>query len=90
MLEVNQMLSRIRERINATIAAAIGSVAFLGCGLIFSLYLAPQQKLEARATEHLPIMDGLSVTQAMAGDEVLITGRLKDNPILVEGKNYVA
>ena len=53
-------------------------------------YFAPQQKLEARAVERLSIMDGESVSQANLGDEILITGRLVENPILVESKNYVA
>ena len=84
------MLFRIREWINTTIGALIGSIAFLGCGLVFTFFLAPQQKLEALKLSRLPIMDGLAVSQANTGDELLITGKLSDNPILLDGKSFVA
>ncbi|MFH1636563.1 MAG: hypothetical protein ABIG63_21490 [Chloroflexota bacterium] len=83
------IFSRIRERIGAVIAALIGSVALLGCGLLFALVLAPQQKLEARRIEAMLLMDAGAVTAASAGDDILITGRLEDNP-LVDEAGFVA
>jgi len=84
------LFSRIRERIGTAIYAVIGAVALLGCGLVFTLFLAPQQKLEARRIELLALMDASSVVGAAAGDEVLVTGRLADNPVIYEGGDYVA
>ncbi|MBU1662265.1 MAG: hypothetical protein KKD28_12435, partial [Chloroflexi bacterium] len=83
------IFSRIRERIGAVIAALIGSVALLGCGLLFALVLAPQQKLEARRIEAMPVMGAGAVAGAAAGDDILITGRLEDNP-LVDEAGFVA
>ena len=79
----------LRERFGRVIWVVIGSIVLLGCGLLFALILAPQQKLEARRIERLPMMDATTVTQAAAGDELLITGRLVDNPILLDDEDFV-
>lgn len=70
----------IRERIGMVIGAGIGAVALLGCGLLFTLVLAPKQKLAARQLERMPTMDADFVATASAGEDILITGRLRGEP----------
>ncbi len=84
------IFARMRERIGSAVAAVIGSVALLGCGLFFALFLAPQQKLEARRIERLPVLDAANLDQSAPGDEVLFTGHLEDNPSILEDENFVA
>ena len=81
---------RIRERIGAVIATVIGSIVLLGCGLLFILFLAPRQKLEARRIEKMPIMDANIVESMKPGEDVLFTGRLQNNPEIVEGQKFIA
>jgi len=71
----------MRERLGNIFGAVIGSIALLGCGLLFALVLAPQQKLEARRIERIPIMDAGVVSSAPAGEEILITGRVEGEPL---------
>ena len=79
------IISSIRERIGAAIAAVIGAIALLGCGALFAFVLSPQQALEARRIERMPLMNATDVAEAPAGKEVLVTGRLADNPLMDEG-----
>jgi hypothetical protein len=81
---------RIRERIGSAIAVVIGSVALLGCGLFFTLFLAPQQKLEARRIERLPLVAAAAIEQSAPGDELLFTGHLQGNSPARIGENFVA
>ena len=84
------IFGRIRERIGAVIGAVIGSILACLCGLLFTFYLAPQQKSEANRIEKMPIMDATGVNNAPSGEDVLFTGRLADNPLVVEGDEFVA
>jgi len=47
--------------------------------------LSPQQELEARRVERMPLMEAADVESAPAGEELLVTGRLADNPLVDEG-----
>jgi len=71
----------LRERFGRVIWVVIGSVALLGCGLLFALVLAPQQKLEARRIERMPVMDANIVVNTAAGEDVLVTGWLNAEPL---------
>ena len=84
------LFQSMRERFGRVLGAVIGSIALLGCGLLFAFVLAPQQKLEARRIEQLPIMDASMVIQAAAGDDVLVTGILVDNPVILAEDEFVA
>jgi len=79
----------IRERVGGVVWAVIGSVILLGCGLLFALVLAPRQKLEAQRIEKLPFMDATTVMQAVAGDDLLVTGLLVNNPVLMSDDDFV-
>jgi hypothetical protein len=83
------MFNRIRERITGVAAAIIGSVVILGCGLVFTFFLAPKQKIEAQRIDNLPLMDAAYVTKSSPGDVVLITGRLVDNPIIFQEGEFI-
>ncbi len=82
--------ARIRERLGRVVAAVLGAIALFGCGLFFSLYLAPQQKLEARRIEKLPLMDASTVAQAAPNDDIVVTGYLMDNPVVLLEDQFVA
>ena len=71
-----RIFSSIRERIGMVVGAGVGALALLGCGLLFTLVLAPKQKIEAQQIERMPIMDADAVADAPAGEEILVTGRL--------------
>lgn len=75
------IFASIRERIGNVIAAVIGSLVLLGCGLLFLLFLAPQEKLEANRIEKLPLMDAASVINSTPGDDILLTGVLHGQPL---------
>ena len=83
------IISAIRERIRAVIAAVVGSILFCICGTFLTFVMAPRQAIEANRVGNLPQMDAASVAAAAAGDDVLITGSLVDNEIVDEG-GYVA
>jgi hypothetical protein len=70
--------------------AVIGSIFLLGCGLLFALVLAPQQKLEAQRIEKLPFMDATTVMGAIDGEDLLVTGVLVNNPVLMSDDPFVA
>lgn len=80
----------LRERIGAVIASVFAAIAFCICGLMFTFFLAPRQALEARRIGNLPQMDASYVTAAAPGDDILITGSLQDNPLLLADSDLVA
>jgi len=75
----------VRGRINRVVASLIGAAFFLTCGALLAFVLFPRQALQARHVERLPDMAAEDVAFASPGDDILLTGRLEDNPILVEG-----
>jgi len=75
----------VRERLGAAGAAVIGAVFLLGCGALMTFVLSPQQELEARRIERMPLMEAADVGSAAVGEELLITGRLDDNPLMDGG-----
>ena len=83
------IFASIRERIGSVVAAVIGAVVLLGCGLLFLLVLAPKQKLQANRIEALPMMDASFVTSAASGEDILITGYIHGQPIPGAGQ-YIA
>jgi len=82
---VMYMLRNIRLRLNRIAAAAIAALFFGLCGALMVFVLFPQQALEARHIARLPDMSAEDVDTADPGDEVLVTGRLEDNPALIQG-----
>jgi len=79
------IFAAIRERIGMVIAAVIGAVVLLGCGAVLVFILAPQQKLEALHIEKMPLVDAGGAEAAAVSEELLVTGRLEDNPLMDEG-----
>ncbi len=84
------MFRSMKERFGRLFGAVIGSLALLGCGLLFALVLAPQQKLEARRIERLPIMAASTVMDAAPGEDILISGYLTGNPVVSAEDEFVA
>ena len=85
---MNLLLS-LKERMGKAIGAVIAGILMLLCGSLLAFVFSPMQALEARHVDQLPPMDAGSVEAAAAGDELLLTGRLVDNPLQEEG-GYVA
>lgn len=82
------LFSSLRERIGAAVAAVLVAMCFCMCGLVFIFYMTPRQALEARRISNIPQMGADDVITTPAGDDILITGRLNDNPT-IDG-NFVA
>ena len=61
------IFASIRERIGSAVGAVIGAVFMLGCGALLAFVLSPQQALEARRIDKMPLMDAGSVAEAAAG-----------------------
>lgn len=83
------IFASIRERIGSAVGAVIGAFFLLGCGAVLAFVLSPQQALEARRIEKMPLMDAGSVASAAAGEDILVTGWLADNPLMDE-EGFVA
>jgi hypothetical protein len=74
-------LFTLRRRVNRLLLAGLGALFFLSCGALLAFVLSPKQVLEARRIERLPVLKAEGVAAAVAGDELLVTGRLEDNAI---------
>ena len=83
------LMRTIRERIGAVIAAVLGAAFFCLCGAFFTFYLAPRQALEAGRIRGLPQQDAAYVDSAGPGADILVTGRLVDNPAPLEDRDLV-
>lgn len=87
---MNLLFSRIRERIGAAIAVVAIAVCFLGMGALLTFVISPQQALEWRRIERLPLATAGTVEAAAPGTEIVITGSLTDNGPALDGTAYVA
>jgi hypothetical protein len=76
------IVTSIRSRLNRVVGAAIGAFFFITCGAVLAFVISPQQALQARRIERLPHMTAEDVAVATPGDDVLVTGRLEDNPVI--------
>ena len=76
----------VRERLNLVFVALLGTVLLAACGALFAFVLSPGQALQARRIERMPDMTVEDVAALDHGDDVLITGRLEDNPIIAEDR----
>lgn len=79
----------IRGRIGQIVVTVIGTAFLMACGALLAFVLSPRQALEARHIERLPEMASEDVAVAAPGDDILVTGRLEDNPVITEG-SFVA
>lgn len=79
----------IRERIQAVIGLAIGTVLMFVCGGVMAFVISPQQALEWRRIEKLPVLDANGVAAATVGEEIVVTGILAGNDTLTD-EGYVA
>ncbi len=70
-------------------AATMGALALASCGALLAFVLSPGQALAARRMARMPFMDAGAVAAAASGTDVLITGRLSENPSLGES-DFVA
>lgn len=84
------IVQRARDRIGGVIAAVFAGIAFCCCGAALTFYLAPQQALEANRIKNIPQMDAAYVFQANPGVDLLVSGKLADNPTLLEEAGFVA
>jgi hypothetical protein len=75
------ILTAIRERIKAVIAAVFAAIFFCLCGVIMTFVMAPGQGLKARRIANLPQMDAQSVQNAAIGDDVLVSGILRSDTV---------
>jgi hypothetical protein len=87
---MNMLFGRIRERIGAAIGVAFAAACFLVMGIILAFVVSPQQALEWRRVQNLPLATASTVASAPAGTEIVISGTLADNPVALEGTEYVA
>ena len=79
----------LRKRMGRVIGTGIGALFLLGCGLIFTLLLAPRQKLEALRIERLPTLDAEDVGGVSPGEELMVTGYVRGDS-LPEVDQFVA
>ncbi len=86
---MNILLS-LRQRIGAVIASVLAALFFCGFGAFFAFVLAPRQAIEAQRISNLPQMDANYVASAPAGEDILVTGTLVDNPPLFDDSELVA
>lgn len=87
---MNLLFGRIRERIGAAIGVALLAVCFLVMGIIMAFVVSPQQALEWRRVQRLPVSTASTVESAPVGTEILISGTLTDNPAALADTDYVA
>ena len=86
---MNILLS-LRQRIGVVIASVLAAIFFCASGAFFAFVLAPKQAIEARRISNLPQMDASYVASAPAGEDILVTGTLMDNPPLLDDSELVA
>lgn len=86
---MNVFFGAIRERIQAVIGLVIGTFLMFVCGGLLAFVISPQQALEWRRIDDLPVLDANGVAAAAVGEEIVVTGILAGNdPLTNEG--YVA
>ncbi len=81
---MNIFFGAIRERIQAVIGLAIGTVLMFVCGGVLAFVIAPQQALEWRRIEKLPVLSANGVANAAVGEEIVVTGILAGNDALTD------
>jgi hypothetical protein len=84
------LLTTLRQRFRAVLAAFAGSAACCLCGALMAFVFAPAQALEAYRISRLPAMDAATVEAAAPGEAILITGVLADNAPVLEDAGFVA
>ena len=83
------LFAALRRRSRLVIGAAIAAALLLSCGALMILFYSPRQALLARRIDRMPDLDAPAIQAAPPGTELLVTGRLDDNPILDPG-DFVA
>lgn len=84
------LLTTLRQRSRAVLAAFAASAACCLCGALMTFVFAPAQAIEAYRISRLPVMDAATVEAAAPGDEILITGVLTGNAPVLEEAVFVA
>ncbi len=77
--------ARIRERITGVITLAVLSVGMFACGAVMAFIISPQQAIEWRRLDNLPVTTAGSFESAPEGTEMIVTGTLNDNTVFDNG-----
>lgn len=84
-MRVNLNVFNLRSRFNRIVLAGFGALFFAACGVLLAFVLYPKQALEAQRIDRLPALAAEDVAAAAPGEEILVTGRLEDNPSISPG-----
>jgi len=77
-------LSSVRQRIRSMLAIVAISLLCLLCGGLTAFGFAPAQAIQAYRISRMPVTeDGAQVAAAEMGEELLFTGVLRDNALLL-------
>jgi hypothetical protein len=76
------ILGALRNRIGGAIAAVFGAIMIFICGAAMAFWLSPQQALEWRRIQDLPVLDASGYYALEPGTQVAMTGVLEDNETL--------
>jgi len=83
-------LASIRRRLGAILGVFALSAACCACGATMTFVMAPRQALQAAQISRMPVMDEPALAGATVGDDVLVTGTLAGNHVLIDGPALVA
>ena len=84
------IFQQIKDRVGGAIAAVVAAILFCCCGAMMAFYLSPRQALEAKRIADLPQMDAAYVLSAEPGDDILVSGKLLNNPRVFEDSALIA
>lgn len=77
--------ARIRDRIAGVIALAVLSVGMFACGAVMAFIISPQQAIEWRRLDNLPVTTAGSFDSSPEGTEMIVTGTLNGNTVFDNG-----
>jgi hypothetical protein len=78
------ILGNIRQRVSGVVVGVIVAIGVFICGTLMAFVISPQQALEWRRIDGLPLVDGSGFASAAAETELVVTGRLEGNQPLTE------
>ncbi len=78
------ILGNIRQRIGGVIVGVLVAIGIFVCGALMAFVISPQQALEWRRINNLPLVDGSGFASAAAETELVVTGRLEGNQPLTQ------
>jgi hypothetical protein len=77
--------ARLRKRTRLVTASAVAAFLLFICATLMVFIFSPRQALLARRIDRMPVLDATAIQAARPGAEILVAGRLQDNPVLEQG-----